>query len=248
MNGLSYGNLAGMSPESIGPNSFHSQTNTHVSQLNEAGIVVIESRALVRECLTDCFIAAFGPVVKSYSSVQDWITVVKPAPWIVVLSTGGREQDADEVQVGLELLSRLDAPLTLILLADAEEPHRILRALQQGVRGYIPTSSSLMIAIEAVRLVRAGGVYIPANSLIASGKHKSESTGTSPRRPDILLTDRQLLVLEALHKGKSNKAIAFELNIHESTVKVHVRNIMKKLGARNRTQVAYLARTQLSLP
>ena len=58
------------------------------------------------------------------------------------------------------------------------------------------------------------------------------------------MTDRQHLVLEALREGKPNKAIAFELKIHESTVKVHVRNIMKKLGARNRTQVAYLASTQ----
>ena len=156
-----------------------------VSPLSEAGIVVIESRALVRECLTDCFTAAFGPVVKSYSSVQDWITLAKPAPWIVVLSTGGREQETDEVQVGLELLSRFNAPLTLIILADAEEPHRILRALQQGVRGYIPMSSSLMIAIEAVRLVRAGGVYIPANCLVASPKRTSEPAGTSLRRPDV---------------------------------------------------------------
>src|SRR5260221_12092 len=130
MNSLSSGNMADMSPESTGLNSFHSQTNTHeVSPLNEAGIVVIESRALVRECLADFFTAAFGQIVESYSSVQNWITQVKPTPWIVVLSTGGREQDADEVQVGLELLSRLDAPLTLILLADAEEPDRILRAL-----------------------------------------------------------------------------------------------------------------------
>jgi DNA-binding NarL/FixJ family response regulator len=52
-------------------------------------------------------------------------------------------------------------------------------------------------------------------------------------------------VLEALRKGKANKAIAFELSIHESTVKVHVRNIMKKLGARNRTEVVYLAQAQI---
>ena len=47
-------------------------------------------------------------------------------------------------------------------------------------------------------------------------------------------------MVEALRRGKANKAIAHELNMQESTVKVHVRNIMQKLKARNRTQVAFI--------
>jgi DNA-binding NarL/FixJ family response regulator len=47
--------------------------------------------------------------------------------------------------------------------------------------------------------------------------------------------------VEALRKGKANKIIAYELQMRESTVKVHVRNIMKKLHATNRTEVAYIA-------
>jgi DNA-binding NarL/FixJ family response regulator len=54
-------------------------------------------------------------------------------------------------------------------------------------------------------------------------------------------TRREAQVLEQLQQGKANKVIAYELNISESTVKVHVRNIMKKLHATNRTQVAFLA-------
>jgi DNA-binding NarL/FixJ family response regulator len=56
-----------------------------------------------------------------------------------------------------------------------------------------------------------------------------------------MFTRRQVAVIDALRKGKANKIIAYELNMCESTVKVHVRNIMKKLNARNRTEVAYLA-------
>jgi DNA-binding NarL/FixJ family response regulator len=51
---------------------------------------------------------------------------------------------------------------------------------------------------------------------------------------------RQAAVIEALRQGKPNKIIAYELEMRESTVKVHVRNIMKKLKARNRTEVAYI--------
>ena len=53
-----------------------------------------------------------------------------------------------------------------------------------------------------------------------------------------LVTARELAVIRAIQKGKSNKVIAYELNMCESTVKVHVRNIMKKLKAKNRTEVA----------
>jgi DNA-binding NarL/FixJ family response regulator len=60
------------------------------------------------------------------------------------------------------------------------------------------------------------------------------------------LTCRQLQVVEAIRQGKPNKTIAYELNMCESTVKVHVRAIMKKLKARNRTEVAYLFSSQMA--
>ncbi len=54
-----------------------------------------------------------------------------------------------------------------------------------------------------------------------------------------MFTARQAAVIEALRRGKANKIIAYELSMCESTVKVHIRNIMKKLNATNRTEVAY---------
>jgi len=53
-------------------------------------------------------------------------------------------------------------------------------------------------------------------------------------------TERQLDVIERLRKGESNKIIAYKLSMGECTVKVHVRNIMRKLKARNRTEIAFL--------
>jgi DNA-binding NarL/FixJ family response regulator len=55
-----------------------------------------------------------------------------------------------------------------------------------------------------------------------------------------MFTVRQTAVVKALRQGKPNKIIAYELKMKESTVKVHVRNIMRKLKAKNRTQVAYM--------
>jgi DNA-binding NarL/FixJ family response regulator len=65
------------------------------------------------------------------------------------------------------------------------------------------------------------------------------STETQPRA--IALSTRQHAVLQCLAQGDTNKAIAYKLNLSASTVNVHVRNLMKALGARNRTQVVIFA-------
>jgi DNA-binding NarL/FixJ family response regulator len=115
--------------------------------------------------------------------------------------------------------------------------------LAKKVRGYVPTSFSLDTAMQAMDLVRAGGTFVPASSLIAA-HHAPEDAQAGAQKTNGLFTTRQAAVIDALRRGKPNKIIAFELKMRESTVKVHVRNIMKKLKATNRTQVAYLA-TQL---
>jgi DNA-binding NarL/FixJ family response regulator len=123
-------------------------------------------------------------------------------------------------------------------LSDEEDPGQVIAALDKGVRGYIPTSLALSVAVEAMHLVRAGGTYIPASSLLSCRR----TLETKPPADDAgggVFTSRQTAVLRALREGKANKLIAYELNMRESTVKVHVRNIMKKLKARNRTEVAF---------
>jgi DNA-binding NarL/FixJ family response regulator len=64
-------------------------------------------------------------------------------------------------------------------------------------------------------------------------------------QPFGLVTARELTVIRAIQQGKSNKIIAHELNMCESTVKVHVRNVMKKLKAKNRTEAAIKARVDM---
>jgi DNA-binding NarL/FixJ family response regulator len=90
---------------------------------------------------------------------------------------------------------------------------------------------SLKVVSEAIRLVQAGGMYIPASSLLAA-QRPNEVRGAESNSRLSGLTNRQLAVLEAVRRGKANKIIAYELNMCESTVKVHLRNIMKKLPLR----------------
>jgi DNA-binding NarL/FixJ family response regulator len=109
--------------------------------------------------------------------------------------------------------------------------------LQCGARGYIPSSVGLAVCIEAIKLAIAGGIFIPANPVMAMSK--MIDGGDTEQHFAGMFTPRQADVVMALRRGKANKIIAYELNMRESTVKVHIRNIMRKLRATNRTEVAY---------
>jgi DNA-binding NarL/FixJ family response regulator len=207
------------------------------------GIVVIERRALTRECLVRGFESASDAEVIAFESVESWIKVCDQVPARVIVLC--RSESAAEADLGnvLSLLSNASgAPV--VLLTDCEDPDHVIDALEMGVRGCLTTGAPLEIAIEALRFVQAGGTYVPASSLIAA-RRKAETVAVTKQNDDGIFTARQAAVVEALRRGKANKIIAYELNMRESTVKVHVRNIMKKLKARNRTEVAFLTNNGL---
>ena len=146
------------------------------------------------------------------------------------------------VQEALELRLRLpDA--RVIVLSDRDDVQNINDALSCGVRGYIPTSVEAEVAFAALTLIKAGGTYIPAHQRhSATGKPDMGVEGDRRGIPvELDLTPRELSVLDLLREGKPNKLIAAGLNMEESTVKVHVRNILKKLRAANRTEAASVA-------
>ena len=87
--------------------------------------------------------------------------------------------------------------------------------------------------MKAIRIVLVGGVFVPADTLLTE---EGLAENDSFREQEHLFTTRQKAVVDALRKGKPNKLIAHELNISESTVKVHIHSIMKKLQAKNRTE------------
>jgi DNA-binding NarL/FixJ family response regulator len=132
--------------------------------------------------------------------------------------------------------------LPLVILSDLNDATEVLLAIELGARGYLPAGLPFRQVVAAIRFINAGGTYIPVCVLAAS----SELERTSPaqaideRGKSIEFSPRQTQVLERLQQGKQNKIIAYELGMCESTVKVHIRHIMKKLNARNRTQVVVL--------
>lgn len=191
-------------------------------------IAVIEKNALIRECVARCLAQALGHDAVFYSGIEDWLDVTEgtQASLVIVCAWQGDGSHS------LAQLAKVARHRVTIMLSNIEDVDHIRMALEQGVRGYILASLPLDVAIEAIRLVEAGGVFVPANSLMADRNSKAQSPFT--------FTARQAAVAEALRKGKANKRIAHELNMCESTVKVHVRNILKKLNAKNRTEAALI--------
>ena len=106
------------------------------------------------------------------------------------------------------------------------------------VRRY-PGRECSIVAVEALRLVCVGATFAPAATLLFDRDRRPASAGEPLVEG---FTQRRSQILDCLRRGMANKLIAYELNMCESTVQVHIRNIMKKLTATDRTQVAFLTR------
>ncbi len=121
---------------------------------------------------------------------------------------------------------------TVVVMSVKDRASDVRSAIQLGASSYIPKSASADVMISALRLILAGGVYLPPTLLEAA------PDTAQPRRGGKLevLTPRQKEVLALLAEGKSNKAIADRLGLSPGTVKVHMTRIFKSLGVSNRTE------------
>ena len=129
-----------------------------------------------------------------------------------------------------------------VIIAENANPHRARQILNAGARGFLPTSLSLKVLMGALELVLAGGVYVPSSLLESTAQSHGVWEGEDHQaEPWSELTRRQRDVLALISQGKSNKLIADALSMSESTVKAHVKQIIKRLNVANRTQAALVA-------
>jgi len=210
-------------------------------------VLLIDSHQLTLECFASWLEPRISDMpIASCTSVDEMANRAELSAAtidLVLLNLGARlvsdPRSLDEFSMLKELLP--DVPV--IVISDHEETQQIVDALEYGAKGYIPTSTAMSVVVGAIRLVQSGGVFIPVSALTALAQQQGSRppvSGMTADSPSKSFTNRQSQVLACLREGKPNKLIAYELMMCESTVKVHVRHIMKKLGATNRTQVAYL--------
>jgi DNA-binding NarL/FixJ family response regulator len=149
---------------------------------------------------------------------------------------------------GLELfeeLRRVYPALPLVVLSALDDPGTVKAVLGGGALGFIPKSSSHQVMVHALRLVLAGGRYLPPELMpdlagydCTSLPAGAASSGTAETiSAEILgLTGRQREVLALLAQGQSNKQICRALGLAEATVKVHVTAVLKALKVTSRAQ------------
>jgi DNA-binding NarL/FixJ family response regulator len=209
-------------------------------------VAIIDDRPL----LCDCFgrsLAAVDPRLNLRYFVDVEAFEAAPAEQkagvrVILMCMIWSKSRADVLLSQITRLKSADPSADVIVVSDIDDLDDVLKAIEHGMRGYIPTSDRLAVAVKAIQLVAAGGVYIPPSLLVWSGrliKEMSQAPKQQPQAEDAFTT-RQMAVLEAVRRGKANKMIAYELNMCESTVKVHIRNVMKKLKAKNRTELAFI--------
>ena len=114
----------------------------------------------------------------------------------------------------------------VIILTTFEGDFEIQRALAAGVRGYLLKSAPFEALVDAIRKVNSGRKHFPTQVAETLAEHFSSDA----------LSEREIEVLERMAEGDRNRDIGKRLSISEETVKVHIRHIMNKLGAKDRTQ------------
>ncbi|MGC4024200.1 MAG: response regulator transcription factor [Mesorhizobium sp.] len=226
---------------SIAPNQLRAMERpVAVNQEHSRVLALIDPRALDRECFAQGMRAHDATTeIMPFASIQDWKQARGGHSQFsaILFNIGGRRVTEPSVGEELAKLASEFKSTPVIVLADTDDLAQILKALELGARSYIPTSVGITVCVEAIGLALAGGVFVPASSVMGV-RQMLTTQNEAARQMAGMFTGRQTEVVEALRRGKANKIIAYELDLRESTVKVHIRNIMRKLKATNRTEVA----------
>lgn len=211
------------------------------------GLALVEPRLLIRESLSALLAKRLdgNPVnlfrISSFACVEELIDACQERRCrfgLVVLNIGARCVRESPVRVDLVRVQEKLPETPVVLFSDREDPADAREALARGVKGFIPTRLTPDVVCQALRLVQAGGAYIPTEALLQGAR--AEAADDPRMRTQAKFTRREWQVMERVRRGESNKAIAYALALHESTVKVYVRQIMRKLHATNRTHAAFL--------
>ena len=179
------------------------------------------------------------------------VAVIQGAADIIVVGEAGNGQQAIEMfrvhrpdvtlmDLQMPIMNGIDAIKTIrleyptshfIVLTTYQGDVQALRALKAGATGYLLKNMIWKDLPESIRAVHSGRRRIPPEIAEALVEHVADDA----------LTEREVEVLRRVATGTANKIIAFELSVSEATVKAHMKNILAKLGANDRTHAVTIA-------
>ena len=229
-------------------------------------VILIDRRTVVRDCISHILrssalcLDVFG--ISSIKELQD------ASADLVLIGLERGTAHWQNLKEQLFDIKRLLPGIPIVAITDNEEPQYLREALKCGVSVIVPTTMGVQIAVAVIELALAGGHYAPSDLLnenladaedcfdvppepVSTVKGRSSPIAEPhPAKSGLpgacTFTFREQQILEQLKMGTQNKLIAYNLGISENTVKTHLRNIMKKLHATNRTRVAFLTQDPYS--
>lgn len=201
-----------------------------ISRLNREGIKRLLEGSSVR------IVADYATVAEALED-EDALTACDAL--VVRLTDNGDSINA------LDRLTPLQETIKLVVMADSSLEHGyLLRAFEIGADGYMLSDVSVEAFEQTLRLVMLGERIFPgrlASLLLTRGQEAEAMHGDDDLGHKGHLSPRERQILQCLANGEPNKVIANNLDITEATVKVHLRSLLKKIGAQNRTQAAIWA-------
>jgi DNA-binding NarL/FixJ family response regulator len=200
-------------------------------------ILIADDHALFRDGLA-MRLEEIAPdaVVLQASSYTQVFKILNTESQIDVLVLDVEMQDMPWLE-SLKQIHALAPKMKIIVVSASEDSRTIRTILATGVKGYIPKRSEVKVFNNAPKLIIEGGSYVPPNLL-----ENTPLNALSGRNIGIkTLTTRQSQVLDLIAQGKSNKQIAYDMGVSESTVKLHINALLRSLHVNNRTQAVITA-------
>jgi len=209
-------------------------------------VLIVDDHALIREAMRGVIVELQGDaVVLEAGSANQAMSLIQQHPdfALVLLDLGLPDRN------GLEVLADLHEnhpAMSVVMLSAFSDRENVVKALDGGALGFIPKAGSREVLVSALRLILAGGVYIPPDILVSTPTPAAPAGRPGPVEKrlspaELGLTERQVDVLALMMQGKSNKLICRALDLAEPTVKNHVSAILKALEVTNRTEAVLAA-------
>jgi DNA-binding NarL/FixJ family response regulator len=208
------------------------------TEQNRRHLAIVDRSALRRDCLK--LALSQQPRrwrVTDVESAADMMRLLRQGSGFSVILLGAATcRQIDLVE--LALLIAAAGPTPILVTAECEDAERARVILRSGIKGFLPMTLGLRVLVAALERIRAGGTFVP---LVLNNPNGAEEARKAEPLPVQMLTRRQRDVLALISEGRSNKLIADALGMSESTVKAHVKQIIRRLNVVNRTQAALLA-------
>jgi len=206
-------------------------------------IIIVEKDNFLRECLALTARVFSGADASAFASLAGLVErAFDPDATVLLLSI--ISLDERETAREFSMLLNMTPQLKTLVLAQSDDPDRALTAFSHGTSGFVSTSAGLKNVIDALRFISVAETTVPAPCLFAA---ESATPGACENISNYAITAAEYAVIQAIRAGESNSLIARQLNLPESAVETHVRNLLQKLQAKDRAEIA-IKHTRLPPP